>query len=311
MMPSTRSKNQPKPSSPASLTFEALGTHWQIDIGNLPDGTDVSSLSRMVYGRIEAFDQAYSRFRADSIVSSMAQRKGDYRLPDDARPMMTLYRELYELTGGAVTPLVGQLLADAGYDAEYTLRPGTLRKVPSWDDAISYDYPVLTVKRPVLLDFGACGKGYAVDFVASLLAAEGCQRVCVDAGGDMVWRPVPGGAALRVGLEDPDDSGKVIGVAELADGALCGSAGNRRAWDRFHHVMDPRTLDSPRHIRALWVTSDSALLADGLATALFFVSPQRLRKRYTFEYAALYADDRLEHSPGFPGTFFTDDNGRD
>jgi len=287
------------------LGFDAIGTHWRIDIGSRPPAVSWQTLREMVLERIGRFDRTYSRFRPDSSVTAISRQPGTYRLPDDAAPMLRLYRELYALSDGAVTPLIGGLLADAGYDDTYSLRPGVLRPVPAWDEVMEYREPELLIRRPVLLDFGACGKGYIVDLVARMLSEAGCGDVCVDAGGDIAWHPATTGAAgLRIGLEHPEDASQVIGVAEVAAGALCGSAGNRRSWDRFHHIMDPRSLESPRHIRALWVTADTALLADALTTALYFVSPGPLMERYTFEYAILYDDYRLESSPGFPATFF-------
>ncbi len=95
-----------------------------------------------------------------------------------------------------------------------------------------------------------------------------------------------------------------IGVANIVNQSICGSATNRRAWRDFNHVMDPRTLLSVTDIVATWVVADSALVADGLATALFFVSPETLLSEYTFEYVIVRADYSYEKSSGFPGDMF-------
>jgi len=257
-----------------------------------------------VTDRIEAFDKHYSRFRPDSLISEMAQRPGTYKLPADAKPLLDLYAHMYGLTDGAMTPLIGQLLTDAGYDAFYSLEPGPLRPVPAWDDVLEYKFPNLTLKKPALLDVGAAGKGYLVDIIAELIAGRGIKSFCIDAGGDIVQRDA-GSRPLRVGLEHPGVTGHVIGVATITNQSLCGSAGNRRAWGAFNHIMDPHSRTSPKHIKALWVIADTALLADALATCLFFVSPAKLA-RYTFEYAIVYQDYSLGRSPGFPATFFTE-----
>ena len=75
-------------------------------------------------------------------------------------------------------------------------------------------------------------------------------------------------------------------------------------WAQFHHIINPDTLASPRHILATWVVSDTTLLADGLATALFFTPPQNLRNHFDFEYAIVYADGHAEVSPQFPAELF-------
>src|SRR6185503_10886775 len=103
-----------------------------------------------------------------------ARREGGrFELPADSAALFGLYRRLYDATAGAVTPLVGRLLSDAGYDAAYGLRPGTLSAPPAWDEAMRFEDGVLTTTRPVLLDFGAAGKGYLVDLVAQVLRTAG------------------------------------------------------------------------------------------------------------------------------------------
>jgi thiamine biosynthesis lipoprotein len=257
----------------------------------------------MITKRIDEFDATYSRFRSDSLVTTMSQRSGMFELPDDAVVLLDWYDELYRLSDGAVTPLIGQTLADTGYDAGYSLRAKSdIATTPDWQERLSYNGRTLTLHEPTLLDFGAAGKGYLVDLLASLLENAGHTAYCIDAGGDMVYRHPTD--HLQVGLENPDNTTQAIGVATIRNQALCGSATNRRAWGERHHILDPHTATSPMRIKATWVTADSALIADGLTTALFFVTPAKLKSRYTFEYAMLYADGQLEYSPQFAAEFF-------
>lgn len=286
----------------AHFTFEAIGTTWKIDVPGDIDAAGKDELLSAIRARIDEFDRAYSRFRADSLVTEMSKKAGTYRLPDDALPMMTLYRELYDLTGGLVTPLVGQVLSDAGYDAKYSLRPRqAIAPARRWEDVMEYQHPFLTLYEPALLDFGALGKGYLIDIVAGVIRARGFESYTVDAGGDIAHR---GGLPFRVGLEDPEDARNAVGVAEIGNASIAGSAGNRRAWDRFHHIIDPVRVESPRHILGLWTVADTTMLADGLSTALFFVGPEKLMGKYAFEYALLFADRSAALSRGFPGSFF-------
>ncbi|HEY1063733.1 MAG TPA: FAD:protein FMN transferase [Candidatus Saccharimonadales bacterium] len=306
MMPSNRSATKPKsndrPRPVWEWSFTAIGTDWWVGIYDAYD--DPEKLQHKIITLIDDFDDTYSRFRAGSLVSRMSEKAGTYQLPPNAVPLLRMYRELYESTGGRVTPLVGQLLADAGYDANYTLRSKhKLPSVPAWDDILSLDGSVLTVRKPALLDFGAAGKGYLVDLVAGLLEEESVEQYCVDAGGDMYCRGM--NVPLTIGLEDPADPTQVIGVARVVGRALCGSAPNRRAWGEYHHIMDPASRRSTNNVKAVWAVADTAMLADGLTTALFFTEPEQLRKRFKFEYALVYADGRLRYSPDFPATFFT------
>jgi thiamine biosynthesis lipoprotein len=234
----------------------------------------------------------------------MAENAGEYELPEDAEMLFDLYRDVYEQTGGLVTPLVGQLLSDTGYDAAYSLNPKSeLSAPPLWEESLVYAFPKLTILQPVLFDLGAAGKGYLVDIVSRIIIDAGVTSFCVNAGGD-IYAYSQMGVGTRCALEHPDDPTLAIGIATITNQSICGSAGNRRAWDNYHHIINPKTLISPRHIRAVWVVAESALLADILTTCLFFVAPSILSGRYSYEYLIVYEDHSIEQSPAFPAELF-------
>lgn len=287
------------------IVFEGIGTAWQIHLFQPVAEHTLEQLKNAVVARVQEFDRNYSRFRDDSLVTQMSRSGEIFALPADAQPLLDLYVEMERLSDGLVTPLIGKTLEEAGYDPEYSLKPGRLTMPPRWDDAVEYDFPKIRLTRPLLLDVGAAGKGYLVDLVAKLLGEHGVSDFLIDAGGDLFYAN-PGGEPMPVGLEDPGAEGEAVGILRLpADKSVCGSAGNRRRWDRFTHIINPKTLRSPDEIEAIWVLADTALLADMLATALFFVPYDKLRKRYTFEYALLHKGYSLSHSRGFPADFFT------
>lgn len=289
----------------SQFVFDAIGTHWIIDIVDECSQEKESSLFVSIMERINIFDAAYSRFKGDSLVSEMSRSPGTYRLPDDAQEMFAVYKTLYDLTSGLVTPLIGQTLVDAGYDATYSLvQKRELVHPIAWDEAMTFTHPHLYVHVPVLLDFGAGGKGYLVDLVGKVLLEHGIKSFCVDAGGDMMHRSIDS-ISLSVGLEHPDNENEVIGVVSLLNQSLCGSAGNRRVWGDFHHIINPETLQSPRHIRAVWVIAENTLVADSLTTALYFTSPAILLTHFTFEYFILWEDYSFQKSEGFEVDLFT------
>ncbi len=288
-------------------TFEAIGTAWQIDTRE-PLAPDVREAVR---DRIEEFDRTWSRFRPDSWVTQVSQRAGTWTLPDDADALLGLYAQLHDVTGGAVDPLVGQTLADLGYDADYSLVPTTDEPfVPggaySSSLTITFGEPLtrtVTTTQPLLIDVGAAGKGLLVDKVAGIVGQE-THQFTVDAGGDMYHG---GTTPLRVALEHPLDPTRAIGVAEIdPEDALCGSATNRRAWgDGLHHVIDARTGRPTDEVIATWVVAPhSCMHADGLATAHFFAAPDALMGVHQHEFVRMYADGRVQWSPDFPGEVF-------
>ena len=282
---------------PVAWRFEGIGTHWRIDTLDPLSAT----VADAVTARIERFDRDWSRFRDDSRLTALAAA-GRHELARDAAPLLAAYRDLFDATAGRVTPLVGRTLEALGYDAAYRLRPvDDVPGVPSWDDAIAWDGTHLEITRPVVLDVGAAGKGYLVDLVADLLTDAGVGEHIVDAGGDL-RSTVP----MRIALEHPLDPRRAVGVAELASGAFCASATNRRAWgDGLHHVIDPVTGMPARGVIATWVLAPTALVADGLATALFFDPDPEFVRRRASGFARMYDDGTVDASPDFPGELFT------
>jgi thiamine biosynthesis lipoprotein len=278
-------------------SFEAIGTRWSIETVDAL----TADMQRQIHARIDEFDYAYSRFRQDSLAAQLRQ-PGEYVFPADAVELVTFYRDLYDATNGAVTPLIGTALEQAGYDAEYSLRPKPrMSAVPKWDDAMQWNGSTVTIKKPITFDVGAAGKGYLVDIVAKILTSHNIETFVIDASGDICCKGV---GVERIGLENPYDTTSVIGIAELTDSSLCGSAINRRAWGDWHHIINPPTGKPVTDIVATWVVADTTMLADGLATALFFVSPAALNK-WQFEAVRLFANGKIEKTPGFVGELYT------
>ena len=302
--PSPRSKRKPTPSLLEQLTFEAIGTRWQIDTQRAlaPD------VIRAIHDRAEAFDRVWSRFRGDSVVSHISRHPGRHKLPPEATELFALYKKLYVATRGAVTPLIGRALEEWGYDRDYRLQPAkTITPVPRWEDALAFADGAITTTGSQVIDVGAAGKGYLVDLIGAVLVHHGIAEFTIDASGDLLHRshPETAGQPLRVALEHPLNPALAVGVAQLVNGALCASAANRRSWPGAHHIIDALTGRPTDTIIATWAIAETCLLADGLATALFFTTGAELAKSNRFEFVRMFRTGRLEQSSNFPGEIFS------
>jgi thiamine biosynthesis lipoprotein len=291
-------------STPQSFAFEAIGTHWEIGTA-APLAPD---LRTGIQTLVEDFDRTWSRFRADSLVTQVARAShgGRFRFPADSVALFDLYDRLVAATDGAVDPLVGRDLELLGYDASYTLRPDAAaiaaRDTPEvWARDVRREGSVVETDRPVVIDVGAAGKGRLVDLVAQQLLDGGVADFVVDGSGDLRHA---GREPLRVGLEHPTASNRVIGVVELENRSLCASSVNRRAWgEGLHHVLDGRTRRPTTAVVATWVLADDAATADGLATALFVAEPTQL-SAFDHTWVRLLADGRVQWSNDFDGELF-------
>ncbi len=289
----------PRPGSRTSATFDAIGTRWTL--------TTAEPMGGELLGRVDAvvaaYDAIWSRFRDDSGVARIARGEA-VDLGPTAAPLLDLLGDLRARSGGAVDPFVAASLDHLGYGADVTLRPED-GYLPAPAAVVERTGSVVRTVPPALLDVGSAGKGQLVDVVAAELAAAGHADALVDASGDLRVAGLP----LRVALEHPYDPEAAIGVVEVADGAIAGSAVNRRDWSpeggrRLHHVLDARTGRPVETIAATWVLADTAMLADALATALFFVQPESLADAYDFEYVRMRTDGVTDWSVALPGEVF-------
>lgn len=282
-----------------STNFEALGTSWEVaSKRDIADET-IKRITRA----LALFELTYSRFIGDSTVSVAAHTPGTYTFPTSAEDIFAFYEQLYELTNGKVTPLIGDTLSSAGYDAQYSLKPSEMIQAAApYEQVVRRDGHDITLTKAALLDVGAVGKGYAVDMVMEMLVKDGHDAFVVDASGDM---RVVGDMTESIGLENPNNPEEVIGAITLENRALCASASNRRVWGEWHHIIDPDTALPTRDVIATWVIADTTMIADGLATALFFVSPQTLATKYTYEYMRMHADGSVEFSDYFAGSIYS------
>ncbi|MBP2265277.1 thiamine biosynthesis lipoprotein [Pseudarthrobacter sp. PvP004] len=284
----------------STFSFEGIGTQWEI---STPDSL-VPAVRREVLETVAAYDKTWSRFRPDSLVSGLSRGPGIITLPEHAVALQKLYSVLYRLSDGAMTPLIGSSLERLGYDAGYALVPsGNPLAPPRWEDVLDWTGTDLAAKEPVVLDVGAAGKGQLVDLLGEILLATDHTDFLVDGSGDMLHA---GSHPVTVALEHPYNPRQAIGTVELNNSALCASASNRRTWgDGLHHVLDGTTGEPIHTTVATWAMAASALVADGLATALFMLEPARLEEEFDFSWLSVSSSGVAAFSTGFEGRLFT------
>ncbi len=281
-----------------NFQFEAIGTAWSIQFKGI-DKSKLTYLIEKIQQEISDFSSIFSRFDKNSKIWKLSQIGGEIEIPQKYLPLTDIYWDLYKSTNGLFTPLIGNLISDSGYDADYSLKSKKPEPVLNWGEIIEYNPPILKLKNPWLLDFGAAGKGFIVDLIGKLLEDEKITDYCIDAGGDIFYK-TKSSVKLKVGLEHPEDFTKIIGVAEIVNKSICGSAGNRRKWGNLHHILNPKKLDSVCDILAVWVIAENTLIADALSTCLFFTQAEILSANFKFEFLIIYPDFSFKKSENFP-----------
>jgi thiamine biosynthesis lipoprotein len=301
----------------------AMGTFATIavpraDAGRLPRAADIMRES------FETLEATLSVYRPESDLSRLREaRAGD---PVSVSP---LTREAVGLalryaadTGGAFDPTVGPLMDRWGFRAG---GPPAHRPEPDRIEAamrrVGFGHVLVTSNAIVLarpgmdLDLGGIAKGLAVDRVHDALRPLDLSGFMVNLGGNIrVSGTAAPGRDWSIGVRDPFDGDRLLGVLRLPDGMAAATSGHYERFVeiegvRYAHIMDPRTGLPVRGMAGVTVVSRSATEADALSTALFVAGVEAglsLLERFPDSQALFVPDEqpiRLIQSPGFAAFF--------
>ena len=183
----------------------------------------------------------------------------------EVRPCYETAFRLMEESGGAFNPLLAARLREKGF-----------------------------TRRAALLDLGAIAKGFAVDcaFAALLKKSDQFSDLLIDLGGNL---RVCGGT-WKVGVRSPLGTG-FCATVELRPGEALATSGT---YERGNHILDGCTGETAASgVAAVTVLAPTAMLADGLSTALFVLGAAEGREFLVRHYPAVCAlwvltDGRIE-----------------
>jgi thiamine biosynthesis lipoprotein len=137
---------------------------------------------------------------------------------------------------------------------------------------------VFLEKPGMRIDVGGIGKGYAAEKAAAAMREIGATGGLVAVAGDFrVFGKRADGTAWPVGIQHPRLSEKVLATLDAGDEAISTSGDYERFFIkdgvRYHHILDPRTLQPARLCQSVTIVAPDALRADALATGVFVMGP--------------------------------------
>jgi FAD:protein FMN transferase len=134
-------------------------------------------------------------------------------------------------------------------------------------------------REGVRIDLGGFAKGHAVNSAAALLKQHGIAHAMVSAGGDSRVLGDRRGRPWTVAIRDPRRAGEVVAVLPLEDVSISTSGDYERYFEhegvRHHHLLDPRTGQSPRSVRSVTVLADDGLMAEAASKSVFVMGVKK------------------------------------
>ncbi len=234
---------------------------------------------------VRRLDHVFSNYRSDSVLAYVHDQAVDGRVsvPRDFIDLVEKSILYSKLTGGAFDITVGTIFelwkksARRGVLPDSEMLRNAQRCVGFEKICVFPNKGKLELNPPcVRLDFGAIGKGYAVDRVVEILRTQGINTGIINFGGTVYAMDAPPGAeGWVVGVEDPGRRNKFLSKVRLPNMALSTSGDYKKYFEidgkRYSHIIDPRTAKPASSVSLVTVISSSATEADALATGLVVI----------------------------------------
>lgn len=132
--------------------------------------------------------------------------------------------------------------------------------------------------KQAVIDFGASGKGIALDSIKSYLETHNTERAVVSVGGSVL---LYGEGDFTVGIRNPKgDSGSYIATLKIPEGCISTSGSYEQYFEEngkiYHHILDSETgYPVDNGLVSVTIISESGLLSDALSTACFVLGIEK------------------------------------
>ncbi|MBE6916437.1 MAG: FAD:protein FMN transferase [Ruminococcaceae bacterium] len=273
-----------------------------------------NELAEAVYEQLKQYHQLFDIYREYEGINNLktvndAAGKAPVKVDGAITQLLSDCVDYHALTEGRVNVAMGSVLSLWHHARETKTLPSdeALREAAQHTDIskliIDRENSTVFLADPDMrLDVGAIAKGWAAQKVAEsmyggwLLSVGG--NVCATGAkrGDQPW---------VVGVQNPD-GGSFLHTIPLSTGSVVTSGDYQRFAEidgkKYHHIIDPDTLQPAAYWRAVTVVCGDSALADALSTALFVLPLNEgkvLLAKTDAEAMWLDADGTKYYSDGF------------
>lgn len=252
-------------------SFFSMNTYCSAEV----QGKDAEKSLAEIQSIVEKLDsEVLSRTAENSAVFSL-NKNGEAELDSETAAYFSLLADISAQSNGAFDFTLGEVSSLWNF--------GSAPSVPDENqlaEALShsgYEKVSLSGNKITLgdknaaVDFGASGKGIALDSIKSHLETQKVSRAVVSVGGSVL---LYGKDDFKVGIRDP--KGGTGSIATLTTAETCiSTSGNYEQYfeengKRYHHILNPETgYPVDNGLVSVTVISESGLLTDALSTACF------------------------------------------
>lgn len=280
------------------FTHPAMGTEFELRIAAPYEHAEPLALES--FELIDALEEEISSWRDTSYTTYVNRHAAEapVRVSPNVLELFVESKRLSGATFGAFDPTIGPLLdawkIRSGGEAPAEAAIAEARERVGMHHVV-IDEPASTIayQRPgVWVDWGAVGKGYALDFVAERLRSRGVTTALLSAGTSTIVAigAPPGETAWRIRIPGSDAE------YPLTDAALSSSVCFETAAEPCD-ILDPRLGRPVSVASSATVIAESGLTADALSTALLVMSRNEAERFFEDHPACRAVRHRVDGAP--------------
>lgn len=243
------------------------------------------------FKKIAEIDEKYNSKTKNSLIYDLNHsEKKEIVLDNEGVMLFNKVKEVYEMSSGKYDITISPLLDVWGFNTNGREDIPADEEIKNALDIIGFDKVVfeenrLILKEPVKeIDTGSFLKGYAVQEARNILAEKGIKHGFVSSVSSIATvGGKPDGTPWKIGIQNPADSEKILGIVEVENKSL-GISGDYQTYveingKKYHHIMDKETGYPVKDKKLVVVVCDSAFDADMFSTAFFNMKPEDIFKK--------------------------------
>ncbi len=267
-----------------TTVIESDGSCMNTEIAYKAFGENAALAVAEAKAALLVLESILSRFIPGSEVSMINQNagKGYVNVSSETFEVLSCASRISEISGGLFDITVGPLIDLWNYKHSFQVpEDEKIRHILSLvnyrDLMLNPDEQSASLRRPEQsIDLGGIGKGYISDYLVKTLRKYGVVSAFVNIGGNVsTLGNKPDGSYWSVGIRHPRHDGYLIGAVKVTGQAVVTSGDYERYFidgtgKRRHHIINPTTgYPVESGLISVTVVADSAMIADGLSTAIF------------------------------------------
>lgn len=273
-----------------------MGTTWNLQIADPISETKSKEVEALIGQELHSVEMELSHWNPNSDLSRWNQSQTtDWQpVPHSLAQTVTTALKIGKDTDGALNITMAPLIALWGFSSasDHLEIPSdkemraALQLTNIHAIEVQTDPPALKKNNPqVSINVASVTEGYVMDLLVSKLKQRGLKNFLLEIGGEVAAiGHAPDGRPWQVGLQAPDAAkGEILEAIPLADTCISTSGSYRHRYEKngqtYSHLIDPRTgKPIEHHLVSVSVIHPSCSLADGYATALMILGPQKGRE---------------------------------